>query len=250
MCNYRDYHSTTGASSSGTSASSQSAGGCKVIAQEAARPFWLTTHRPPTSPKRVYGTGTSSTGARSSAAITSATTSICRAYSAPISTPARASRWLPARSRPTHRPPRTGRIGARAYRQQRLVRAAGIRSKAADADPSDPSAPLDAFTAQLVRAADTFIVIARYTPRRRDRAGAHRDRGLPLVHRLGPRHDDLAARPVARPPGARARRTTSCAPSPTSPARACCPTTSPTRRGAPQYNTADATLWMFAAIER
>ena len=46
----------------------------------------------------------------------------------------------------------------------------------------------------------------RARPRRR-RRGAHRDRRLPLVHRLGPRHHDLARRPHARHrPHARGRR--------------------------------------------
>ena len=55
---------------------------------------------------------------------------------------------------------------------------------------------------------------------RRRRRGAHGHRRLPLVHRLGPRHDDQPRRADARHRPARARRATSCARSPTTSATA------------------------------
>ena len=54
--------------------------------------------------------------------------------------------------------------------------------------------------AELVLAADTFVIIpGRAYCRcragaRRGRRGSHGDRRLSLVHRLGPRHDDLASK--------------------------------------------------------
>ena len=58
--------------------------------------------------------------------------------------------------------------------------------------------------------------------------GAQRHRRLPLVRRLGPRHHDRPARPDAGHRPARGRARASCAPSPASSTRGCCPTASPT----------------------
>ena len=80
--------------------------------------------------------------------------------------------------------------------------------------------------AELVLAADQFLITPgrprrghRPRPRRR-RGGPHRDRRLPLVHRLGPRHDDQPRRadPHHRP--RTTRPATSSARSPTTSATA------------------------------
>ena len=65
------------------------------------------------------------------------------------------------------------------------------------------SPPPDSLTAELVLAADQFVIKpATRTARRGARAGGWREhaqhhRRLPLVHRLGPRHDDQPRRPHA-----------------------------------------------------
>jgi predicted glycogen debranching enzyme len=134
-------------------------------------------------------------------------------------------------------------------REQKLVRAAGIRSKAADADASDPSAPLEAFTAQLVRAADTFIVM-RDVPR----DGAVQQ--VPTV--LAGYHwftdwgrDTMISLPGLSLPTGRVREANKVLRTFAHYAReGLLPNNFPDEAGAPQYNTADATLWMFAAVER
>ena len=107
-------------------------------------------------------------------------------------------------------------IGAQSRRSCRQPSTSAERGSSPSAHPACPQAGP---AAELVLAADQFIITpagraeeaarARATRRR----GAHGDRRLPLVHRLGPRHDDQprGADAVDRPP-ARGRRT-SCAPS-------------------------------------
>ena len=78
---------------------------------------------------------------------------------------------------------------------------------------------------QLVLAADQFVA-RRPLPDEPD--GHDGDRRLPVVRRLGPRHDDRAARPGADHRASRAGRGACCAPSRASSIAACCRTASPT----------------------
>ena len=84
----------------------------------------------------------------------------------------------------------------------------------------------------------------------RRRRGVDRDRRLPLVHRLGPRHDDLARGPDAVRPAASPRPARSCACSRTTSATASIPNMFPEGANEGLYHTADATLWFFHAIDR
>ena len=87
-------------------------------------------------------------------------------------------------------------------RRARPRRRARRRARAAPAPARHRRADRGAtrLAAELVLAADQFIIspAGRVEDRARARAAgderAHRDRRLPLVHRLGPRHDDLASR--------------------------------------------------------
>jgi hypothetical protein len=108
--------------------------------------------------------------------------------------------------------------------------------------------------AELVLAADQFII----TPAGRVEDAAApappatrcaRDRRLPLVHRLGPRHHDQP-RGADAGTGRTPRPATSCAPSPTTSATASSRTCSPRASSEGLYHTADATLWFFHAIDR
>jgi predicted glycogen debranching enzyme len=250
MCNYRDHHSMTRGEFGWDFAVEPLVGGCKVTAREGARPFWLTTHAPADFTQTgvwywnfVYRR------------------ELERGYTE------RDDLYLPGLLRAnlnpgqsltlvasTEPPDQTallvpGALERERTRQQRLVRAAGIRSKAADADPSDPSAPLDAFTAQLVRAADTFIV-----SRDLQRDGATQQ--VPTV--IAGYHwfadwgrDTMICLPGLSLPTGRVREANKILRTFAHFAReGLLPNNFPDAAGVPQYNTADATLWMFVAVER
>ena len=73
--------------------------------------------------------------------------------------------------------------------------------------------------------------------------------GYPLVHRLGPRHDDQPRRPHAAHRARRTRRAPSCGRSRTTCATASCPNLFPEGEREGLYHTADATLWFFHALD-
>jgi hypothetical protein len=79
---------------------------------------------------------------------------------------------------------------------------------------------------------------------------AHGHRRLPLVHRLGPRHDDQRWKDSPSTGRYREAGYRSCAPSPTTFATGSSRTCSPNGSSEGLYNTADATLWFFHAVDR
>ncbi len=87
----------------------------------------------------------------------------------------------------------------------------------------------------------------RRRARRRAARGHDGDRRLPLVHRLGPRHDDRAARPAARD-RPRARRRRGAAHVRGRARRRPVPNRFPDAGGPAEYNTIDASLWFVEAV--
>ena len=97
----------------------------------------------------------------------------------------------------------------------------------------------------LATAADQFIV-----RRGKKSAGAvERHRGLSLVCRLGPRHHDRAAGTDHRARPLRHRGGTAAQLGRPSSIAACCRIAFPIGAPAPEYNSADAALWLFHALE-
>jgi len=250
MCNYRDYHSMTKGEFGWDFGVESLVGGCEVVAREGASPFWLTTHEPAeftqtgvwywnfvyrrevergfTERDDLYLPG------------------VMRANLSPGQ-----SLTLVASTEPPEdtAPLMPGALERERARQQHLVRAAGIKGKGADADPSDPSAPPEALTAQLVRAADTFIVL-------RDLHSDGTTQQVPTVLAGYPwftdwGRDTMISLPGLSLPTGRVREANKILRTFAYFAReGLLPNNFPDAAGAPQYNTADATLWMFAAVER
>jgi predicted glycogen debranching enzyme len=250
MCNYRDYHSMTKGRFEWDFGVETLVGGCKIVAKEDARPFWLTTH----VPAEFTHTGVWYWNFVYRREVERGFTERDDLYLPGVIrcnlSPGQSLTLIASTEPPDMTEPLVaGALERERLRQQKLVRAAGIRSKGADADASEPSAPLDAFTAQLVRAADTFMVM-------RD---LHRDgttQQVPTV--LAGYHwftdwgrDTMISLPGLSLPTGRTREANKILRTFASFAReGLLPNNFPDQAGAPHYNTADATLWMFEAVER
>jgi predicted glycogen debranching enzyme len=250
MCNYRDYHNMTRGRFEWDFEVEPLQGGCRVVAREGARPFWLTTHEPGefthtgvwywnfvyrrevergyTERDDLYLPGVIRADLRPGQSLTLVASTEPPEETAPLVRDA---------------------LERERSRQQRLVRAADIRSKGADGEAADPAAPLDAFTAQLVRAADSFMVM-----RDLHRDGATQQvptvlAGYPWFADWG--RDTMISLPGVCLPTGRVREANRILRSFAHFAReGLVPNNFPDEAGAPEYNTADATLWMFAAVER
>ena len=85
---------------------------------------------------------------------------------------------------------------------------------------------------------------------RRRRRAAHGDRRLPLVHRLGPRHDDQPGRPDASPPAATREAHDILRTFALHVGDGLIPNLFPEGEREGLYHTADATLWFFHALHR
>ncbi|MEO8286879.1 MAG: amylo-alpha-1,6-glucosidase [Chloroflexota bacterium] len=250
MVNYRDYHSMTEGAFDWDFGVEPLAGGCKIVAREGAQPFWLTTDGRADfthtgvwywnfvyrrEVERGYDT-------RDNMYVPG----ILRC----VLMPGDSVTLIASTEHPDATAPLVaGSLERERARQHRLVRAAGIRSKGADADPSDPDAPLDAFQAQLVRAADTFMVLRDL---RRDGSTQQVPTvlaGYPWFTDWG--RDTMIALPGLSLPTGRVREANKILRTFAHFAReGLIPNNFPDEGGIPHYNTADATLWMFAAVER
>jgi predicted glycogen debranching enzyme len=134
-------------------------------------------------------------------------------------------------------------------RARRLVRTSRVGGRGVTADPSDPAAPVEAFAAQLVCAADTFLVERSLKQDGKTQhvptvlAGYHwftdwgRDTMISLPGLTLPTGKVRTANKILRTFAHFARE-------------GLIPNNFPDQGTAPNYNTADATLWMFAALER
>jgi predicted glycogen debranching enzyme len=250
MCNYRDYHSITEGSFDWNFETKSIPGGCRVVAREGDHPVWLTTH--PQAEFTATGVWYWNFVYRRD---------VERGYDR------RDDLYLPGVIRYTLKPGDTltllasteppdataplaeGSLERERSRQRKLVRAAGIRGPNIDADPTDPSAPVEAFAAQLVRAADAFMV-----SRELKRDGSAQ--AVPTV--LAGYHwftdwgrDAMIALPGLSIPTGRVREANKVLRTFAHFTRdGLIPNNFPDEGELPHYNTADATLWMFSAVER
>jgi predicted glycogen debranching enzyme len=250
MCNYRDYHSTSTGNFDRNFEVESLPGGCRLVAREGAHPFWLTTH-----PQADF----TSTGVWYWNFVYRR--DVERGYDDLDDL------YLPGVIRCTLKPGDTltlvasteppeattplveGSLDRERARRRKLVRAAGLRGPGVDADPSDSAAPLVAFTAQLVRAADDFMVS-------RDLKRDGSIQSVPTV--IAGYHwftdwgrDTMISLPGLSIPTGRLREASKTLRTFAHFARdGLIPNNFPDAGELPHYNTADATLWMFSAVER
>jgi predicted glycogen debranching enzyme len=249
LCNYRDYHSTTLGSRDWEFGVEATEGGCKVTALQDAPPYWLTT-LPQTefTPTGVWYWNF--------------------VYRAEVERgfEGREDLYVPGVLRHTLKPGESltlvasieppeataseieGALEREQSRARALLEEAGFQSAAWQGDATNPEEPPEAFAAQLALAADTFIVARNV---RRDGeattiptviAGYHwftdwgRDTMISLPGLTLPTGRTREASRTLRAFGQFVRD-------------GLIPNNFPDVGTAPHYNTADATLWMFAATE-
>lgn len=249
MCNYRDYHSTTEGNLDRDFGVEPVAGGCKIMSQPDAQPFWLTS-----SPQAEF----THTGVWYWNFVYQEDKA--RGYED------NDDLYLPGVFRFTLQPGETvtlvasteppeatspsieGAMEREQARQEALLKAAGVKPGIAAADAGDPGASDEAFAAQLVVAAYTFMV-TRKVSRGGDTsevpsvlAGYHwftdwgRDTMISLPGLSLPTGRTREAGKVLQTFGLFSKE-------------GLIPNHFPDSGEAPEYNSADATLWMFAAAE-
>ncbi len=250
MCNYRDYHSMTKGNFEHGYGVEPLANGCKVQADEHARPFWLTAGPDATfTPtgvwywnfvyRREVERGYNETedlylpGVFRAVLQQGDSLVLVASNEPPWATePLVANAWRREQAR-----------------QQTLLQNAGIKAEVELEEAASVSAPDEAFAAQLVRAADTFMVMrdldrsGETTEAPTLLAGYHwftdwgRDTMISLPGLSIPTGSVREANKILRTFGLFAQQ-------------GLIPNNFPDAAGvAPQYNTADATLWMFAAVD-
>lgn len=250
MCNYRNYHSMTKGNFEHGYGVEALANGCKVQADEHARPFWLTAGPDATfTPtgvwywnfvyRREVERGYNETedlylpGVFRAVLQPGDSLVLVASNEAPGATePLVANAWEREQAR-----------------QQTLLQNAGIKAEVELEEAASVSAPGEAFAAQLVRAADTFMVMrdldrsGETTEAPTLLAGYHwftdwgRDTMISLPGLSIPTGSAREANKILRTFGLFAQQ-------------GLIPNNFPDAAGvAPQYNTADATLWMFAAVD-
>ncbi|MDQ6694790.1 MAG: amylo-alpha-1,6-glucosidase, partial [Chloroflexota bacterium] len=247
MCNYRDYHEITRGNLDWNFNVQTVEGGCRIEARAGAAPFWLTTsHAAELTHTGVWYWNF--------------------VYRREVERgfPEREDLYLPGVFRAVLQPGESvtliaateppeataalieGALERENTRQQGLLKQAGFKNSGAE--PADPTGSIEAFAAQLVTSADQFMV-----KRELKRQGEHEE--VPTV--LAGYHwftdwgrDTMIALPGLSLPTGRAREANRIL-------RAfglfsregLIPNQFPDAGGPPIYNTADATLWMFAAVE-
>lgn len=250
MCNYRDYHSTTQGNFDWDFGVDSIDGGCRVVAKKDAHPFWLTTT--PQADFTATGVWYWNFVYRGDEA---------RGYDD------RDDLYLPGIIRYTLKPGESltlvtsteppeataslinGSLERERARQRKLVRSAGIRALGRTADPSDPDAPIEVFTAQLVRAADAFIVQREL---KREGTIQHVPTVIAGYHWFTDwGRDTMISLPGLSIPTNRMREANKALRTFAHFAReGLIPNNFPDEGELPHYNTADATLWLFAAVAR
>ncbi|MDQ3928790.1 MAG: glycogen debranching enzyme N-terminal domain-containing protein [Chloroflexota bacterium] len=247
MCNHRDYHQTTRGALGWDFGVEPLENGCRVQAKPELPPFWLTG---------APGAGFTHTGVWYWNFVYRG--EVARGY------PETEDLYLPGIFRATLQPGESftiiasmeppdatgalleGALERERERQGQLLTAAGISREAGAASPD---AGPEALAAQLVRAAGTFIV-ARNLDREGTTtqvptvlAGYHwftdwgRDTMISLPGLTLPTGRTREANRILRTFGLFARD-------------GLIPNNFPDAGAAPHYNTVDATLWLFAAVER
>jgi predicted glycogen debranching enzyme len=250
LCAYRDYHALQNGSFDREYHVEPLPGGCRVTAHEGAQPYWLSTHphsdfthtgvwywnfvyrreveRGFTDTEDLYMPG------------------ICRH----VLQPGEHITFVAS----TEPPSDTGPLVIDSLRRERervrkFVRASRVRGRGVSADPSDPAAPFEAFAAQLVRAADTFVVERTL---KHNGATQHVPTVLAGYHWFADwGRDTMISLPGLALPTGRVRTAGKILRTFAHFAReGLIPNNFPDQGIAPHYNTVDATLWMFAAVER
>jgi predicted glycogen debranching enzyme len=249
MCNYRDYHATTRGERDWDFGVEPMEGGCKITALQDAVPYWLTTH--PRTECTLTGVWYWNFVYRAE---------VERGFEG------REDLYVPGVLRCTLQPGESltliasteppdvtaaaveGALGREQARARALLEEAGFESEAWEADAADPEAQPEAFAAQLALAADSFTVTRNLTregektPIPTVIAGYHwftdwgRDTMISIPGLALPTGRTREASRVLRAFGQFARD-------------GLIPNNFPDVGTAPHYNTADATLWMFAATE-
>ena len=251
MCNYRDYHSTTKGDFDWNFGIEALQGGCRVLAREDAQPFWLTTspaadftqtgvwywnfvyrrdvERDHDERDDLYLPGVLRADLQPGSSIT---------LVASTEEPAATENLV------------AGALEREQARQYKLVKAAGIKDTAGQSSQSDdPYVSHAAFSAQLVRAADAFMV-SRELPR--DGSVQHVPSVIAGYHWFTDwGRDTMISLPGLSLLTNRAREANKTLRTFSYFMRdGLLPNNFPDAGSAPQYNTADASLLMFYALER
>jgi len=250
MCNYRDYHSTTEGDFDWNFGIESLQGGCRVLAHEASQPFWLTTSPPADFTQTgvwywnfVYRCDVErGDDDRDDLYLPG----ILRVDLQPgTSLTLIASTEDPAATMPLVE----GSLEREQARQYKLVKAAGIKEVPGQSSQSDdPYESQVAFTAQLVRAADAFMVS-------RDLPSDGTVKRVPSV--IAGYHwftdwgrDTMISLPGLSLPTGRVREAHKTLRTFSYFMRdGLLPNNFPDAGSAPHYNTADASLLMFSALE-
>lgn len=247
MCNYRDYHSTTEGNLDWDFGVEGVPGGCKVTARVGAQPFWLTsaphadfTHTGVWYWNFVYRQDRAR-GYEDNDDLY--LPGVFRFVLQPGQTVTLVASTEPPEATA---PLVEGAPEREQARQRALLGAAGLKPNVASADAADPAAPEEAFAAQLVAAADTFMVT-----RKVGRGGETSE--VPSV--LAGYHwftdwgrDTMVSLPGLALPTGRTREAGKVLQTfGLFSKEGLIPNYFPDSGQAPEYNSADATLWMFSA---
>jgi predicted glycogen debranching enzyme len=261
MCTYRDYHSMLQGSFDRGMAVEPVEEGCKVTAHEGALPYWLVVHPhaefTPTGVwywnfvyRREIERGFDE---REDLYVPG----VFRATLAPGH-----SLTLVASIEPPDTPhlPVNGALDRAKRRWRGLLEAAGISPQMDSYDAASPATPVEAFAAQLVLAADSFIVrrrVSRENEEDEGKGGSTSQPGwVPAV--LAGYHwftdwgrDTMISLPGLMLPSGRTREANQILRAFAMFVRdGLIPNRFPDVGDMPEYNTADATLWMFAIVDR
>jgi predicted glycogen debranching enzyme len=249
MCNYRDYHGSTIGSPQHNFGVEELPGGCMVVARPGARPFWLSSH-PAADFTRTGGwlwnfvyRGEVERGYDDTDDLY--TPGFFRA----ALQPGQALTLVASTEPPEVTSPRVGEAFERARARARgLYKAAGLRRGDENGDAADPDAPIEAMIAQLVLAADSFIVTRKVS---RGGETAETPSVLAGYHWFTDwGRDTMISLPGLKLPTGRGREAGKVLQTFGMFARdGLIPNHFPDSGEAPHYNTADGTLWMFAATE-
>ncbi|HET6314739.1 MAG TPA: amylo-alpha-1,6-glucosidase, partial [Chloroflexia bacterium] len=249
MCNYRDYHDSTTGSPERDFGVEALPGGCMVVARPGATPFWLSS-QPGVDFTRTGGwlwnfvyRGEVERGYDDTDDLY--TPGFFRA----VLQPGQSLTLVASTEPPEVTSSQVGEAFQRASARARgLYKAAGLKRGDENGDAADPDAPVEAMIAQLVLAADSFIVTRKVsrggetTQTPSVLAGYHwftdwgRDTMISLPGLTLPTGRGREAGKVLQTFGIFARD-------------GLIPNHFPDSGAAPHYNTADGTLWMFAATE-
>jgi predicted glycogen debranching enzyme len=251
LCTFRDHHAMTQGSLDWNFGVEALDSGCKVTAYEGAAPVWLTTtpaagftptgvwywhfvyreerERGFDETEDLYVPGVLRATLRPGDSVTLVA----------ATEPPEATLTLAA-----------GALERERARQGSLLRAAGLPAELEDQEAAEPGAAHRAFAAQLVRAADTFMV-----RRAMDAGGGTGDNLVPSV--LAGYHwftdwgrDTMISLPGLCISTGRVQEGLEAVRAFAQFAdEGLIPNTFPDAGGAPEYNTADATLWMFHALD-